>query len=334
MIKNIAVLGAGSWGATLAALLCEKKYSVNLWEFDRKQASYLSSSRKLQVLPGLKIPRKINITNDIYGAVENVDMIVFAVPSQKTRKTANMLSAVSFPSSTIIVNVSKGIEIKTSMRLSEVLKQELPANLGKRIVVLSGPSHAEELSRKLATTIVAASKSPALAGTVQEVFTTPYFRVYTSNDMTGVEIGGALKNIIAIAVGIGDAIKTGDNTKAALITRGSFEIMKLGKTLGAKSATFAGLSGIGDLIVTCISKNSRNRNFGEKIGQGKTVKQALSEIKMVVEGISTTKAVREYAKKHNIKMPITEQVYQILFCNKNPLKAEKELMTRESKSEY
>lgn len=334
MIKNIAVLGAGSWGATLATLLCEKKFSVNLWEFDRKQALRLSRSRRLQVLPNLKIPGRINITNNIYDAVKNVRMIVFAVPSQKIRKTANMLSMISLPDSTIIVNVSKGIEIKTSMRLSEILKQELPKNLRKRIVVLSGPSHAEELSRKLSTTVVAASENMSLAKTVQKVFTTSYFRIYTSNDVAGVEIGGALKNIIAIAVGIGDGIKIGDNSKAALITRGSFEIMKLGKTLGARTVTFAGLSGIGDLIVTCTSRNSRNRNFGEKIGQGKTIKRALSEINMVVEGISTTKAAREFAKKHNIKMPITEQVYQILFRKKNPLQAEKELMTRELTSEY
>ncbi len=333
-IKNIAVLGAGSWGATLAVLLNEKKYHVSLWEFCGKQASLLEKSRKLSFLPGLKIPKSILITNDISEAVKDALIIIFAVPSQTVRNTAKMLSAVPFPENTIIVNVSKGIEIKTSLLLSDVIKQELPGKPGKRIVALSGPSHAEEVSRKMSTAIVAASRNLSLARTIQEVFKTPYFRTYTSDDITGVQIGGSLKNIIAIAAGIGDGMGLGDNAKAALITRGSFEIMQLGKLYGAKDTTFAGLSGMGDLIVTCTSSNSRNRNFGEKIGTGKTIEQSLAEIGMTVEGISTTRAARKIAKKHKIQMPITEELYQVLFQKKNPLKAEKELMARTLKSEY
>jgi len=333
-VKNIAVLGAGSWGATLAVLLSGKKYHVSLWEFYRKQATLLNKSRKLPFLPGLKIPKDINITNDISEAVKDAMIIVFAVPSQTVRNTAKMLLGVKFPENTIIVNVSKGIEIQTSMLISDVLKQELRGKPGNRIVALSGPSHAEEVSRKMSTTIVAASRNPSIARTVQKVFGTPYFRIYTSKDVTGVEIGGSLKNIIAIAAGIGDGMGMGDNAKAALITRGSFEIMKLGKLYGAKNMTFAGLSGIGDLIVTCTSRNSRNRNFGEKIGSGKTIKQSLTEIGMTVEGISTTRAARKIARKHKIQMPITEKLYQVLFQRKNPIKAEKELMNRTLKSEY
>ena len=331
--NNIAVLGAGSWGLTLAVLLHQNKFNVSVWEFNAVQADYLREKRKLSFLPDLKIPADLFITNNIQEALNAARLVVFAVPSQTIRNTARMLSGTHFSDDTIIVNAAKGLELDTLMRLSEVLKHELPKNIRDRIVVLSGPSHAEEVCKKLSTTVVAASQNEELARIVQNVFSTEYFRIYTNTDVAGVELGGALKNVIAIAVGIGDGMGMGDNSKAALITRGSFEIMRLGIFLGAHTLTFAGLSGIGDLVVTCISRNSRNRNFGEKIGQGKTIDQALSEISMTVEGVHTAKAARELAKKYNIQMPITEQVYQVLFCGKNPLAAEKDLMNRDMKAE-
>jgi glycerol-3-phosphate dehydrogenase (NAD(P)+) len=333
VVKSAAILGAGSWGITLATLLFEKGIFVKVWEFERKQAEILRKKRKLRFLPWLDIPREIEITSSIPQALEGVRLVVIALPSHVVRRVAKKIAGICLPKDIIIVIASKGLEDKTLLRMSQVLKEELPEKLRERIVVLSGPSHAEEVSRKIPTSVVVASKNEKLNREVQKIFFTPYFRVYTNSDIIGVELGGALKNTIAIASGISDGLGLGDNSKAALITRGLVEVTRLGKILGGKQTTFSGLSGMGDLIVTCISRYSRNRNFGEKIGQGKTLKKALSEIKMVVEGIRTTKAAYQLAKKYKISMPITEETYKVLFKNKKPSEAVRDLMLREAKPE-
>ena len=333
MVKSAAILGGGSWGITLAILLFEKGFSIKVWEFERKQAEILRKKRKLRFLPWVDIPQEIEITSSISNALEGTRLVIIALPSHVVRRVAKKMAEISLPEDTIIVNASKGLENKTLLRMSEVLSEELPRKLRKRIVVLSGPSHAEEVSRKIPTTVVVASTNEKLNREVQKIFFTPYFRVYTNSDIIGVEMGGALKNIIAVAAGIADGLGLGDNSKAALITRGLVEITRLGKVLGAKPATFSGLSGMGDLIVTCTSRYSRNRNFGEKIGQGKSLKKALSEIKMVVEGVRTTKVAYQLAKKYKVSMPITEQAYNVLFKNKKPSEAVRDLMLREAKPE-
>jgi len=333
VVKSAAILGAGSWGITLATLLFEKGFFVKVWEFERKQAEILKKKRKLRFLPWVDIPREIEITSSISHALEGVVLVVIALPSHVVRRVAKKIAGVSLPEDIIIVNASKGLEEKTLLRMSQVLSEELPEKLRERIVVLSGPSHAEEVSRKIPTSVVVASVNGKLNREVQKIFFTPYFRVYTNLDIIGVEMGGALKNIIAIAAGISDGLGLGDNSKAGLITRGLVEITRLGKVLGGRQATFSGLSGMGDLIVTCTSGYSRNRNFGEKIGQGKSLKKALSEVKMVVEGIRTTKVAYQLAKKYKVSMPITQEVYSVLFKNKKPSEAVRDLMLREAKPE-
>jgi len=333
VVKRVAILGAGSWGITLAVLLFEKGFFVKVWEFEKKQAQILREKRKFRFLPWVDIPREIEIISNISYALDGVGLVVVALPSHVVRRVAKKIAKVPLPEDITIVNVSKGLEDKTLLRMSQVLSEELPEKLGKRIVVLSGPSHAEEVSRKIPTTVVVACTNEKLNKEIQKIFFTPYFRVYTNPDIIGVEMGGALKNIIALAAGIGDGLGLGDNSKAGLITRGLVEITRLGKALGAKPVTFSGLSGMGDLIVTCTSKYSRNRNFGEKIGQGETLKKALSEIKMVVEGIRTTKAAYQLAKKYKVSMPITEEVYKVIFRNKKPSEAVKDLMLRQAKPE-
>jgi len=333
VVKSAAILGGGSWGITLAILLFEKGFSIKVWEFERKQAEILRKKRKLRFLPWVDIPQEIEITSSISNALEGTRLVIVALPSHVVRRVAKKIAEIALPEDTIIVNASKGLENSTLLRMSEVLSEELPRKLRKRIVVLSGPSHAEEVSRKIPTTVVVASTNEKLNREVQKIFFTPYFRVYTNSDIIGVEMGGALKNIIAVAAGIADGLGLGDNSKAALITRGLVEITRLGKVLGAKPATFSGLSGMGDLIVTCTSRYSRNRNFGEKIGQGKSLKKALSEIKMVVEGVRTTKVAYQLAKKYKVSMPITEQAYNVLFKNKKPSEAVRDLMLREAKPE-
>jgi len=333
VVKSVAILGAGSWGITLATLLFEKGLLVKVWEFEKKQAEILNKKHKLKFLPWVDIPRKIEVTSDISHALEGVQLVIVAVPSHVVRKVARKMARFSLPEDIIIVSAAKGLENKTLLRMSQILSEELPEKFRERIVVLSGPSHAEEVSRKIPTSVVVSSPNENLNREVQRIFFAPYFRVYTNPDIIGVEMGGALKNIIAIAAGISDGLGLGDNSKAGLITRGLVEITRLGKALGGRPATFSGLSGMGDLIVTCTSGYSRNRNFGEKIGQGKTLKEALSEIKMVVEGIRTTKAAYNLARKYNISMPITQEVYNVLFKNKKPSRAVRDLMLRDAKPE-
>lgn len=330
-MKKVSVIGAGSWGTALAILLCDNGHDVTIWSIDQKEIDMLKHTRENKPkLPGIKIHEAIKITPDMEEAVEGKDFIIMAVPSKFVRSTAKRMKALVMKEQ-IIVNVAKGLEDETLLTLVEVIEDEMPHN---EVVVLSGPSHAEEVAKKLPTTCVAGSKDLDIAQKVQDLFMNTYFRVYTSSDVVGIEMGGALKNVIALAAGISDGIGFGDNTKAALMTRGITEISRLGVAMGAKEHTFNGLSGIGDLIVTCTSMHSRNRRAGILIGQGHTLNEALEEVQMVVEGVFTAKAALDLAHKHHVEMPIIRKVNDVLFEGKNTKKAVEELMIRDKKIEY
>jgi glycerol-3-phosphate dehydrogenase (NAD(P)+) len=329
--STIAVLGAGGWGTTLAILLCRNGHDVRLWEFFQDRAEKLLRERKNETfLPGIDIPEQILITNDQEEALRDAGMAVFALPSHLIRDLARQ-AAPLMPAVRIAVNVAKGLEKKTWKRMSQVLTEELPG--GVRVVTLSGPSHAEEVSREIPTAVVVASEEEAVNCRVQEIFLCSHFRVYTNTDIIGVELAGSLKNIIAIATGICDGLGYGDNTKGALITRGLAEISRLGLSLGAQEQTFAGLSGMGDLITTCTSRHSRNRYVGEQIGRGQKLGQVLSSMEMVAEGVNTAESGRALGRDRKVEMPITEQVYQVLFEEKDPQQAVNDLMTRDAKAE-
>lgn len=331
---KITVLGAGGWGTTLAILLYRNGHSVILWEYNPEYAETLQEYREnFYYLPKVKIPAQIKITSDLFKAVHNRDILLITTPTQYIRNNLKPLTGYLLKDE-VVVSASKGIENDTLMFVSEIITDIFKFSNKPRIVSLSGPSHAEEVSRKIPTAIVSASANSYDAKLVQKVFSNNYFRVYTSSDIKGTEIGGALKNVIAIAAGISDGAGFGDNTKAAIMTRGINEIMRLGVKLKAKRETFFGLSGIGDLIVTCSSKHSRNRYVGEQLGMGKKLSNILSEMKMVAEGVATTKSARDLASRKGVDMPIVEQVYDILFKDKNPHYATRLLMTRELKDEY
>ena len=308
-MKNIAILGAGSWGTALSILLCGNGHNVTVWSIDPEEVLMLKDYREHRdKLPGVIVPSAIEFTNDIETALNNAEL---AVPSPFVRST--MKSAAPYiKEGTIVVDVAKGIEDKTYKTMTEIINEECPQ---ARVGILSGPSHAEEVGRKIPTTIVAGSKDKEVAETIQDTFMNEYFRVYTSPDVIGIELGGSLKNVIALAAGIVDGLGYGDNTKAALMTRGIAEMSRLVTAMGGSIETVAGLSGIGDLIVTCTSKHSRNRNAGYLIGQGKTYHEAMDEVKMVVEGVYSAKAAFELGKKYNISMPIVEAVNRVLFEN-------------------
>ncbi len=330
---NIAILGAGSWGTTLAVLLAEKGLDVCLWSHRPELAREIDRTRQnSRYLPGIVLPENLRIEADITRAVTGAAMIVTAVPSQALRETLLSLGDYS-PGDTIFVNVAKGIELETGKRLTEVILETLPGLTPERIAVLYGPSHAEEVSQKHPTTVVSASSSIETAEKVQEVFHTDMFRIYANTDVVGVEIAGSVKNIIAIAAGISDGLGFGDNAKAAIITRGLAEISRLVETLGGDPLTLSGLSGIGDLVVTCLSRYSRNRYVGEEIGKGRHLDEIASEMKMVAEGVSTTKAVYNLSRKLGVDMPITEAVYGMLFEKKPAEQAILDLMTRDLKKE-
>lgn len=332
-MKKITVLGAGSWGTTLAVLLAQKSHPIHLWAHRQEFARELEQSRyNSQYLPGIKLPDTLHCTGDLAKAVEDADMIVTAVPSQALRETLSLLHTSSLEEP-IIVNVAKGIELGTGKRLSEVICEELPLLSPGKVAVLYGPSHAEEVSEQQPTTVVAASSSLETAEKVQEVFHTRMFRVYVNTDIIGVEIAGSVKNIIAIAAGIADGLGFGDNAKAAIITRGLAEISRLVVRLGGQPMTVSGLSGIGDLVVTCLSRHSRNRYLGEEIGKGKKLEEVVSQMKMIAEGVPTTKAVVSLSKRLGVEMPITVAVYGMLFERKPAEEAILELMTREPKQE-
>ncbi len=330
---NIAVLGAGSWGTTLAILLSEKGHRVVLWSHNPEKAARLAAEREnKEYLPNAPFPPLLSVSADIIDAARDKDLIVVATPAQKVRETLSKLTSLSFPN-TIFVNVSKGIEISTGYRMSEVTKDVLPQLSPRQIAALYGPSHAEEVIEKHPTAVVASSVDEQTAEKVQEAFFTPMFRVYVNTDLIGVEVAGSVKNVMALAAGAVDGIGYGDNAKAALITRGLAELSRFGLKLGANAMTFAGLAGIGDLVVTCNSKHSRNRYVGEQIGKGRSLDDVLQEVKMVTEGVYTTKAVVELARKLDVEMPITQGIYDVLFNQKSPKEAVMDLMMRMPKYE-
>ncbi|MFC1562705.1 NAD(P)H-dependent glycerol-3-phosphate dehydrogenase [candidate division KSB1 bacterium] len=331
--KKIGILGAGGWGTGLSIVLHNNQHIVSMWEFDKEIAEkFKTTGENEKFLPGIKIPLEISIVCDLEEAVNKNEIILFAVPSHVVREVAEKIKELNIKDK-IIISAVKGVENKSLYRMSEVLNEVLPDIGYDKIAVISGPSHAEEVSRKIPTAVTIASKSSKLAIQLQKIFMNPFFRVYASEDLIGVELGGSLKNIIAIAAGICDGADLGDNTKAALLTRGIAEITRLGVALGAEPKTFSGLAGIGDLIVTCYSSHSRNRFVGEQIGKGNKLSDVLKNMVMVAEGVKTTESVYQLSKKHNIETPIIEKVYNVLFNNENPKNAVYELMTREAKIE-
>jgi glycerol-3-phosphate dehydrogenase (NAD(P)+) len=324
-MEKICVLGAGSWGSALALVLAKKGYEVSMWTLNEEQANKINKTREnIEYLPGVLFPNNIAVTTDLEETVVNSKIIVLAVPSQAIRSVSKQIKPF-VKDEQILVDVAKGLEKGSGLRLSQVCEQELPKN---PYVTLSGPSHAEEVAKDIPTTVVVASQDLEIAQIVQDVFMSPKFRVYTNPDIVGVELGGALKNIIAFGAGICDGLGYGDNAKAALMTRGISEIGRLGAAMGANLSTFAGLSGIGDLIVTCTSMHSRNRRAGILIGQGKNLEETLEEVKMVVEGITATEVAYEVAKELNIDMPITNAIYSVLHNGSNPNEVVIELMMR------
>lgn len=328
-MAKVSILGGGSWGIALAVLLHKNGHQITIWSALEKEIELLRSTHEHKMLPGVKLAEDMAFTTDDKEAVDGKDLIVMAVASSFTRATSKRLSPL-VASGQIIVNVAKGIEEETLMTLAEIIEQEIPQ---ADVAVLSGPSHAEEVSRGLPTTIVAGAKSKATAEYIQNLFMSETFRVYTSPDVLGMELGGALKNVVALAAGIADGLGYGDNTKAALITRGIAEIARLGIAMGGKFETFCGLTGIGDLIVTCASMHSRNRRAGILIGQGKTCQEAMDEVQMVVEGVYSAKAAIALAQKYDVQLPIIEQVNAVLFEGQNAANAVKELMLRDKKLE-
>ena len=327
---KITILGAGSWGVAIAKLLSGNQHSVTIWSIDPEEISMLRKfcEHKLK-LPGVILPGTVHFTGEMETALHEAEMVIMAVPSPFVRSTA-VKAAPFISEGTILVNVAKGLEEDSLKRLSEVLKEEIPS---ARIAVLAGPSHAEEGGRCIPTTVVTGADDIHVATAVQDAFMTDFFRVYTSPDVVGIELGGALKNVIALAAGIADGLGCGDNTKAALITRGIVEITNLGVKMGGHPATFSGLSGIGDLIVTCASKHSRNRRAGFLIGQGMSPEEAMNEVKMVVEGIYSAKAALALARKYDVCMPIVEVVNELLFEKLPAAEALKKLLTRDRKRE-
>jgi glycerol-3-phosphate dehydrogenase (NAD(P)+) len=330
---KISVIGAGGWGTTLSILLHYNGHDVTLWEYKRHYAKVLIKKRINEIyLPGVSIPDEIKITNDLDESTSNKNLIVLAIPSQFLRSVIKEVSYSNIKNS-ILVNVAKGIEIKSLLTMSQVLLDVFPLLDENQIGIISGPSHAEEVSRRIPTAVVAASKSAETSKSIQASFVTSYFRVYGSTDILGVELGGAFKNVIAIGAGIVDGAKFGDNTKAAIMTRGIAEISRLGVAMGSEPETFAGLSGMGDLIVTCMSRHSRNRYVGEQIGAGKKLKDVVKSMDMIAEGVETSRSASMLSKKHNVETPITDEVYKILFEDKDPVKATTDLMTRDMKME-
>ena len=329
-MAKISVLGAGSWGTALSLLLYNNGHSVRLWSALKDEVEMLNTKREHESkLPGVRLPEDIEITWDLESCLKDPDVAVLAVPSPFTRSTSAQM-APYVKKSQIIVNVAKGVEENTLMTLSEIISQEIPQ---ADVCVLSGPSHAEEVGRGIPTTCVVSASERKTAEYLQGIFMSPVFRVYTTPDILGVELGGALKNVIALAAGAADGLGYGDNTKAALITRGIAEIARLGTKMGARIETFYGLSGIGDLIVTCASVHSRNRKAGYLIGKGYTMKEAMDEVKMVVEGVYSAKAAKSLAEKFQVEMPIIEEVNKVLFADKKAADAVMDLMIRDKKVE-
>lgn len=329
-MTKIGVIGAGSWGTAIAKLLAGNGHEVTLWSRKETEAAALREKHENESkLPGVKLPEELFFTSDLEGAVKDKELLVLAVPSTAVRSTANRISGWVEPGQ-IIVNLAKGIEESTRMILTDIIEQEIPK---ANAAVLSGPSHAEEVGRGIPTTVVAGAKDKKTAEYIQNIFMNEVFRVYTSPDMLGIELGGALKNVIALAAGVADGLGCGDNTKAALITRGIAEMSRLGVAMGGHIETFSGLAGIGDLIVTCASRHSRNRKAGYLIGQGRTMQEAMEEVRMVVEGVYSARSAMALAEIYQINMPIVEEVNKVLFENKSAREAMTDLMIRDKKIE-
>ncbi len=330
-MAKAGIIGAGSWGCALASVLDKNGHQVTIWSIMEQEVAMLKEKHEhTDKLPGVKLSDKITFTTDLKEAVTGLDLLVLAVPSAFTRDTAKKM-APYVGKGQVVISVAKGIEEKTLMTLTEIIEEEIP---DADAAVLCGPSHAEEVGRGLPTTLVAGGKTKKTAEYIQSVFMNEVFRVYTSPDVLGMELGGALKNVIALAAGMADGLGYGDNTKAALITRGIAEIARLAVCMGANPDTLNGLTGIGDLIVTCASRHSRNRRAGMLMGQGYTMEQAMNEVKMVVEGVYSAKAAIALGQKYQVSMPIIEQVNQVLFENKPAKEAVTELMLRDKRSEY
>ncbi len=324
-MKKVSVIGAGTWGMSLALLLSDNGHDVTVWSALPEEIENLKKTHRQPNLPTVEFPESMHFTADLWEAMKDAEYIVLAVPSIFTRSTARKMKEF-YRSGQTVVCVAKGIEEKTLMPIADQVEEEIP---GAVVTCLCGPSHAEEVSRRIPTTIVAGAKKKETAEAVRDLFMNPVFRVYTSPDMLGMELGASIKNVIALAAGMADGLGYGDNTKAALITRGIAEMTRLGVAMGASEKTFGGLTGIGDLIVTCASMHSRNRRAGILIGQGRTADEAMKEVKQVVEGVYSAKAAKALAEKYGVRMPIVDQVNCILFENKDPKEAVRDLMMRD-----
>lgn len=331
-MQKVAVLGAGSWGTALAVLLSPKGKEIEIWARREELAGAINSGENIRYLPGVNLPGNVRAKVKMEEVLAGAEAVIFAVPSHAFREV--LRAALGLLSrEVLLVNVAKGLEEGTFFRMSEVFLEEAGSGWSGGYVALSGPSHAEEVGRGMPTAVVCAGIPAEAAGKAQELFRTENFRVYTSFDVKGVELGGALKNIIALGTGIAEGLGFGDNTRAALMTRGLAEITRLGVAAGADSRTFAGLAGVGDLIVTCTSMHSRNRRAGIAIGKGRSLSEALAEVQQVVEGVRTTRAARLLARDLGVEMPITEQIYRVLFAGCPPREAVTALMTRDPRCE-
>lgn len=325
---NISVIGFGSWGTSISELLAGNGHQVLAWTKDQRVIESMKWNENPYYFPGKKLPKNLKATNDIHQATANSDIIIIALPTQSIRNVIRQIEI----GDRILINLSKGIEIESSLLVSQMCEELFGINT--KFITLSGPTHAEEVIEHVPTNIVAAGKDNAILEIVQQTFTTDYFRVYTNNDLLGVELCGALKNIYAIASGIIDGLGPWDNTKAALITRAIMEISRLGEQMGAARETFMGLAGVGDMIVTCTSKFSRNRHVGEQLGRGKQIEEIINSMSMVAEGVYTSKALKGMLDKGKTEMPIAQKIYQVLYENLDPLKGIGELMSRTPKPEF
>jgi glycerol-3-phosphate dehydrogenase (NAD(P)+) len=333
MTEKIGVIGAGAWGTALAMLLADRGHDVTLWMYEQDLATETERTRENRVyLPGFTLPPSLKITSSLETAVANKPVILSVVPSHTVRSVATQFAPL-LAKDVIIISASKGIEIETVMPLSEVFKDVLPKAFHKHLCFLSGPSFAKEVAQKMPTAITLASYDPAVGKRAQSILSNDYFRVYTNPDVMGVELAGSLKNVVAIAAGVLEGMGYGFNTMAALLTRGLAEMARLGVAMGGNLATFSGLAGMGDLVLTCTGGLSRNRTLGVRLGKGETLAAVMSGMKTVAEGVKTTRAAHDLAKKHNIEMPIVDEVYQLLYENKDPKRAIRDLMRRELKGE-
>ncbi len=328
MKEKIGVIGAGAWGTALALMLADKGFDVTLWMYEKDLAEEAARTRENRTyLPGFSLPASVEVTSVLETAVKGKTVILSVVPSHTVRAVARQF-APFLANNAVIISASKGIEIETLMPLSEVFKDTLPKPFHNRLCFLSGPSFAKEVAQKMPTAVSLASYDPAVGKKAQEIMSSPFFRVYTNSDVMGVELGGSLKNVIAIAAGVLEGLGYGYNTMAALLTRGLVEMARLGAAMGANPFTFSGLAGMGDLVLTCTGGLSRNRTLGVRLGKGEKLDDIMKGAKTVAEGVKTAKAARELAKKYDVEMPVVEEVYQILYENKNPKLAVKDLMNR------